>query len=148
MSTSEKPDFVLETYIKTTPKQLWEALTDGEITKHYFQGDASVESSFVVGADYVYTSGDGNKMLIGEILEASPYTRLAMTFLPTFMDRPEKLSHNVYEIEELAESCKLTISHFGVTPELQSVRNGWAKIAARLKTWLESGESLNLAEAG
>ena len=49
MSTSEKPDFVLETYIKTTPEQLWQALTDGEMSKHYFQGDASIESSFEVG---------------------------------------------------------------------------------------------------
>ncbi len=147
MSTSEMPDFVLETYIKTTPEKLWNALTDGEMTKHYFQGDASVESSFEKGADYLYTSGDGNPMLVGEILEASPYTRLAMTFLPTFMERTENLSHNLYEIEEMAEVCKLTISHFGVTPELASVKNGWAVIAARLKTYLETGESLNVAKA-
>ena len=147
MSASEKPDFVLETYIKTTPEKLWNALTDGEITKHYFQGDASVESSFEEGEEYLYTSAAGDPMLVGEILEASPYTRLAMTFLPTFMERPEKLSHNLYEIEELAEVCKLTISHFGVTPELASVRNGWARIAARLKTYLETGETLSLAEA-
>lgn len=147
MSASEKPDFVLETYIKTTPEKLWNALTDGEITKHYFQGDASIESSFEVGGEYLYTSATGDRMLVGEILEANPYTRLAMTFLPTFMERPEKLSHNLYEIEELAEVCKLTISHFGVTPELASVSNGWARIAARLKTYLETGETLSLAEA-
>ena len=146
MSASEKPDFVLETYIKTTPKELWTALTDGEITKHYFQGDASIECTFETGADYVYTSAQGNRMLIGEILEASPYSRLAMTFLPAFMDRPETLSKNLYEIEELPNACKLTISHFGVTPELQGVRNGWAKIAARLKTYLETGIVLDLAE--
>lgn len=86
-------------------------------------------------------------MLVGEILEANPYSRLAMTFLPTFMERPEKLSHNLYEIEELAECCKLTISHFGVTPELAGVRDGWTKIAARLKTYLETGESLDLTAA-
>ena len=147
MSASEKPDSVLETYIKTTPEKLWNALTDGEITKHYFQGDASIDSSFEVGDGYKYTAASGDPMLVGEILEANPYTRLAMTFLPTFMERPEKLSHNLYEIEELAEVCKLTISHFGVTPELASVRNGWARIAARLKTYMETGQTLSLAEA-
>jgi uncharacterized protein YndB with AHSA1/START domain len=147
MSASDKPDFVLETYINTTPENLWNALTDGEISRNYFQGDASVESSFEVGADYVYTSADGNRMLIGEILEANPYTRLAMTFLPAFMDRPEKMSHNLYEIEELSKTCKLTISHFGVTQELQGVRNGWAKIASRLKTYLETGQRLDLSES-
>ena len=147
MSETEKPDFVLETYIKTTPQKLWDALTDGELSKHYFQGNASVKSSFKPGEDYVYTSAKGDPMLIGEILEANPYTRLAMTFLPTFMERPEKLSHNLYEIEEMAECCKLTISHFGVTPELAGVRNGWAVIAARLKTYLETGEMLDVAKA-
>ena len=122
-------------------------MTDGEISKHYFQGDASIASSFEVSDEYFYTSASGDPMLVGEILEANPYTRLAMTFLPTFMERTENLSHNLYEIEELAEVCKLTISHFGVTPELASVKNGWAKIAARLKTYLETGESLSLAEA-
>lgn len=147
MSASDKPDFVLETYIKTTPEKLWKALTDGELSKHYFQGDASVASSFEVGDDYLYTSASGDPMLAGEILEASPFTRLAMTFVPTFMEKPENPSHNLYEIEELAEVCKLTISHFAVSPELASVRDGWAKIAARLKTYLETGESLSLAEA-
>ena len=62
------------------------------------------------------------------------------------MERPKILSHNVYEIEELAEACKLTTMHFGITPELESVRDGWSKIAARLKTLLETGDSLNLSE--
>lgn len=147
MSASEKPDFVLETYIRTTPEALWQALTEGEVSKNYFQGDASIESTFEVGADYVYTSAQGNRMLVGEILEAEPYTRLAMTFLPAIMDRPERLSHNLYEIEQLAHVCKLTISHFGITPELEGVRNGWSKIAARLKTYLETGTALDLSEA-
>ena len=144
MSASEKPDFVLETYIKTTPAKLWEALTDGDITSKYFQGNASISSDFKVGSDYHMTSEEGNKMLIGKILEVEPHKRLSMTFLPAFMDEPEEWSHNLYEIEQMGESCKLTISHFGITPELEGVRDGWSKIAARLKTWLETGETLVL----
>jgi len=145
MSASEKPDFVLETYIKTTPEKLWTALTTGEMTKLFFQGNATVESGFKEGDDYLYTSAEGNRMLEGKILESNPFTRLAMTFNPIWTDKPKVNSHNLYEIEELANAVKLTISHFGVTPELDGVRNGWTQIAARLKTLLETGEALDLA---
>lgn len=146
-STETKPDFVLETYIKTTPKRLWEALTDGEISKNYFQGNAVVQSDFKEGGDYKYLNPKGEDMLLGKILEVSPYTRLAMTFRPAFMEEGAVNSHNVYEIEEVGETCKLTIMHFGVTPELAGVRDGWSKIAARLKTYLETGEVLDLTAA-
>ena len=145
MNTStDKPDFVLETYIKTTPEKLWEALTNGEISKQYFQGDASVSSDFEAGSSYEYTSAAGNRMLIGEIVAVEPHKRLEMTFLPAFMDRPDELSRNVYEISQMGDNCKLTIMHFGVTPELEGVRDGWSKIAARLKTLLETGEMMTI----
>ena len=147
MSASQTPDFVLETYIKTTPEKLWEALTNGEITKNFFQGDASVACDFNVGDNYMYTSGEGNEMLTGKILEVEPLKRLAMTFAPVMMGEIENPSHNVYEIEQLGDSCKLTILHFGVTPELEGVKSGWSKIAARLKTLLETGKPLHLAAA-
>ena len=144
MSTSDKPDFVLETYIKTTPEKLWEALTDGEISNKYFQGNASVQSDFKKGSSYKYLTTGGDDMLLGEILEVIPMKRLSMTFRPAFMEEGSVNSHNVYEIEEAGESCKLTIMHFGVSPELASVGSGWGKIAARLKTYLETGETLDV----
>jgi len=146
MNTStEKPDFVLETYIKTTPERLWEALTSGDISSKYFQGNASVSGTFEEGSSYEYTSEEGNKMLIGEIVSVEPLKRLEMTFLPAFMERPDELSRNVYEISQMGENCKLTIMHFGITPEIEGVRDGWSKIAARLKTLLETGEVMDLS---
>ena len=32
-----KPEHVYATYIKTTPERLWQALTDGTMTKNYHQ---------------------------------------------------------------------------------------------------------------
>lgn len=147
MSAANKPDFVLETYIKTSAEKLWEALTDGEITRQFFQGDASVESGFQPGDDYLYTSAQGNAMLKGTILESEPPKRLSMTFMPVMLGDQENPSHNVYEIEPMGDVCKLTILHFGITPELEGVRNGWSKIAARLKTYLETGKALQLDAA-
>jgi len=40
------------------------------------------------------------------------------------------------------EVFKLIIEYFGVRPELAGVHDGWSKIAARLKSWLETGQEL------
>ncbi len=145
-STETKPDFVLETYIKTTPEKLWDALTNGELSRHYFQGQASVKCDFKKGSPYLYTSGEGNEMLGGEIIDVEPMKRLEMSFVPVWMDKKDVPdSRNVYEIEQAGETCKLTIMHFGVTEQLEGVRKGWSQIAARLKSYLETGQALDLS---
>ena len=35
---ANKPDFVLETYIRTTPKELWDALVNPDKTPFYYYG--------------------------------------------------------------------------------------------------------------
>jgi hypothetical protein len=37
----DKPRFVRITYIATKPEKLWEAITGGEFTYHYWGGPAS-----------------------------------------------------------------------------------------------------------
>ncbi len=147
-STETKPDFMLETYIKTTPQALWEALTNGEISRKYFQGDATVHSDFTKGADYKYVSSEGNDMLVGTVLDVDPMKRLEMTFAPVMLD-PSEIpdSRNVYEIEQMGDTCKLTILHYGVTEKLEGVKQGWSRIAARLKTLLETGDVLTIQAA-
>ena len=34
----DKPEFVYTTYIRTTPKQLWQALTEPAFTERYWGG--------------------------------------------------------------------------------------------------------------
>ena len=35
---ADKPNFVLETYIRTTPQALWDAMTSPEMTEQYYYG--------------------------------------------------------------------------------------------------------------
>jgi len=149
-STETKPDFVLETYIRTTPATLWNALTSGEITRHFFMNDAVLEGDIKKGAPYVYRTPEGNEMVKGEFVDVSPTDRLEMTFVPVWSDTskaPAAQSRNVYEIAPMGETCKLTILHFGITEATAGVREGWSKIAAKLKTYLETGETLDLTDA-
>jgi uncharacterized protein YndB with AHSA1/START domain len=142
---SERPTRVFEIFIRSTAEQIWQALTDGALTPHYYIG-SRVESSWVVGAAYRYLTPDGVALLSGEILEIAPPHRLVTTFSPSF-GTPEdaQLSKVTWAIEPTGPSCRVTVTHENLdpasmlTPQLVS---GWAQILSGLKTLLETGEPL------
>jgi len=143
------PRHVYETYIRCTPEALWQALTDPSFTSRYYYG-ASVQSTWAAGAPYQYANGDF-AMITGEVLEADPPRRLVTTFKahwdPALADdAPSRLS---YEITPLGEACKLTMVHDQFATEtatFHAVGGGWPMIAAGLKTLLETGQPLVVAE--
>jgi uncharacterized protein YndB with AHSA1/START domain/DNA-binding transcriptional ArsR family regulator len=141
----EKPDFMLETYIRTTPEKLWEALTNGELTKRYHFARAAIQGTFETGGAYEFLTGDGKVLLSGKILAADPPRRLDMTFVPGWLGPNAISSRNVYEIEAVGQLTKLTILHYNVPKGQEGVREGWAKIAASLKSLLETGEALSFS---
>jgi uncharacterized protein YndB with AHSA1/START domain/DNA-binding transcriptional ArsR family regulator len=143
MPKQTKPDFVLETFIRTTPKKLWQALTDGEMTKHYYIAGAAFRGEVESGKSYEYHTADGRVMLSGDIIEATPYSRLDMTFVPGWGSNAA--SRNVYELAPIGEMTKLTILHFGLSAGQEGVKEGWAKIAASLKSLLETGQALDFS---
>ena len=139
--TLTKPDFVLETFIRTTPERLWEALTDGELSKRYYIAGASIHGQFETGGSYEYRTESG-VMLSGEILAADPPSRLEMSFVPGWAGPDAKPSRNVYEIEAVGDLTRLTILHFDIPAGQEGVKQGWAEIASSLKSLLETGDGL------
>ena len=133
---TNQPDFVLETEIRTTPERLWTALTDGELTREYYIANARLQGDIATGNPYEYIRPDGEVMLSGTILEASPFSRLNMTFQPHW-GKVSAASRNLYEIEQKGDACLLTISHFDIQPGQSGVKDGWKAIAKKLKTMLE-----------
>jgi DNA-binding transcriptional ArsR family regulator/uncharacterized protein YndB with AHSA1/START domain len=144
MTNAHKPDFVLETFIRTSPERLWDALTRGEISQHYYISGARLQGDIKPGGKYEYIVGDKQVMLSGDIIAATPPERLEMTFVPGWGSKAP--SRNVYEIARQGELCKLTILHYGLNPGQEGVREGWAKIAASLKSLLETGAALDFAK--
>jgi uncharacterized protein YndB with AHSA1/START domain/DNA-binding transcriptional ArsR family regulator len=145
MAAAKKPDFVLETYIRTTPEKLWEALTNGEMTKHYHFARATLQGEIKPGAPYAYVTPDGHPMLTGEIISTDPPKRLEMTFVPGWMGPGAAASRHVFEIERSGELVKLTLLHFAIPAEQAGIRDGWAKVIGSLKSFLETGEGLKFA---
>jgi uncharacterized protein YndB with AHSA1/START domain len=136
---------VYEIYIRTTPDRLWQAITDPEIRAVYTFGNR-VESAWSPGAAVTMTNpkADG-PLAAGEVLEVDPPRRLVQTMHALWGDevRAEGPSRVTWEIEQVADSCRLTVTHDqlreGANEELYG---GWPMILSGLKTWLETGERL------
>jgi hypothetical protein len=70
---------VYEIYIRTTPERLWQALTDGDVTRRYWYG-AINRSAWTPGSRWSSESAEGSLYLDGEIVEADAPRRLVHTF--------------------------------------------------------------------
>ena len=136
---------VFEIYIKATPERLWEAITDPELRAKYNFGARQV-SDWTPGSRYEMSSPGADGLLgEGENLEVDPPRRLVQSFTALWSDdvKAEGTSRVTWEIEQVADSCRLTVVHDqlreGAHGELYG---GWPMILSGLKTLLETGETL------
>ncbi len=136
---------VFEIYIKTTPERLWEAITDSELRAKYNFG-VGARSDWTRGSRYeAVHPGAGLTIAEGENLEVDPPRRLVQSFTALWSDdvKREGTSRVTWEIEPIADSCRLTVTHGqlreGANEELYG---GWPMILSGLKTLLETGEEL------
>jgi uncharacterized protein YndB with AHSA1/START domain/DNA-binding transcriptional ArsR family regulator len=136
---------VYEIYIRTTPEQLWEAITDPTIRSKYNFG-AEVHSDWTVGARLEMGAPDaGGPLGDGEILEIDPPRHLVHTMTARWSEdvKAEGASRVTWDIEPVGDSCRLLVTHDqlreGANPELYG---GWPMILSGLKTWLETGQLL------
>jgi uncharacterized protein YndB with AHSA1/START domain len=141
----ETMEKVFEIYIKTTPERLWEAITDPELRSQYSFG-VGVSSDWKPGSRYEAAhAAAGVAIAEGENLEVAPPHRLVQSFNALWSDevKAEGTSRVTWEIEQVEDSCRLTVTHDqlreGANDELYG---GWPMILSGLKTLLETGERL------
>ena len=158
-------EFVYVTYIRTTPEQLWRALTDPAFTHRYW--GAGLVSDWKPGSRVLWQDApDAEPRDMDQVvLEADPYRRLSYTwhnYQPEHAEFfgwsgeyfaglvKEKRSKVTFELEPHGATVKLTVIHDGFqadTEMLQAVSGrkkesgGWPEIIANLKTLLETGET-------
>ena len=137
---------VFITYIKASKEKIWEALTNGELTQHYYYGSV-LRTDLKVGSKIEYLIKDeaGNESIAvaGEILEIEPKSRLSHSF--HFPENSDSLSRVTFELEEVDNIVKLTVTHDQFKEETEtyrSVSQGWPLILSGLKTYLETGNML------
>jgi DNA-binding transcriptional ArsR family regulator len=141
-TTMEK---VYEIYIRTTPELLWQAITDPEIRAKFNFG-MGAHSDWKPGSPVDLTAAAAPFPLgEGEVLEASPYTKLVHTMRALWSDevKAEGFSRVTWEISEVGDSCRLLVTHDQMREGANDeIFGGWPMILSGLKTWLELGETL------
>ena len=146
---NQKPSHVYQLFIRTTPQQLWQALTDGKLSQQYFF-QTRVESTWEPGSSYRYINPSGEVELEGEIIEIEPPRKLVTTFKPVWQ---QQLAENVpstvtWEIVQMGDVCKLSLIHEGIDPETfvsAGLDTGLSQVLSGLKTLLETGQPLVIA---
>ena len=81
----------------------------------------------------------------GENLEVDPPRRLVQTMLAHFSPESEAEGHSrvTWEIEQVQDSCRLTVTHDQMREgACEELYGGWPMILSGLKTWLEVGDVL------
>jgi uncharacterized protein YndB with AHSA1/START domain/DNA-binding transcriptional ArsR family regulator len=163
-STMSQNEFLYITYIRTTPEQLWRALTEPAFIRRYFEGGGP-ESDWQIGSSIRWKMGadDENHDWGQRVLEAEPLRRLSYSwhnYQPEMAAmfgwsgeklaelQKERLSKVTFEIEPAGSAVKLTVLHDDFEPDsemLKGVSQGWPMILSNLKSVLETDEALSLA---
>lgn len=137
---------VFEIYIRTTPERLWAAITDPAIRAR-FQFGATITSDWGCDSAYAVTHpGDPDGPLVdGVNVEVDPPHRLVQSFHAHWSDAADAAgtSRVTWEIEAIADSCRLTVVHDQLPADAApDLYGGWPMILSGLKTWLETGTEL------
>jgi len=142
----QKPKLVYSTFIRTTPKQLWAAITKPEFTRQYWGGATNIsdwkkgskwEHHFEEEADPVF--------IVGKVLESVPPKRLVISWAT-----PENLkdkSRVTFEIEQVEDMVNLVVTHDQLkigSPMTKKVSWGWPRVLSSMKSYLETGKGLNI----
>jgi uncharacterized protein YndB with AHSA1/START domain len=127
--------FVYVTYIVTTPEKVFQALTEGPITRQYW-GHENV-SDWKPGSPWKHRATDGSEAirLVGVVVECAPPRRLVITWaFPDDQAKKAKHTRVSFDIERIGEMVRLTVTHDDL--ELGSdmdkgIREGWPRGCCR-----------------
>jgi uncharacterized protein YndB with AHSA1/START domain len=138
--------FVYVSYIRTTPEELWSALTDVEFMKQYWFG-MRCESEWTPGSAWRMVAADGGLVDSGEIVDSDPPRRLVIRWrhekYPELKAEGESLC--TIELEPSGPAVKLSITHTiqrDPSKFIGAVSDGWPKIISNLKSFLETGATI------
>ncbi|HET6562926.1 MAG TPA: metalloregulator ArsR/SmtB family transcription factor [Marmoricola sp.] len=146
-STAPVPTYVYVTYIRAAAEQVWQALTDADLTARYW-GHANI-SDWQAGSPWEHRRVDGSDAVdvVGTVLEAEPPTRLVVTFEDSDEERSSGPSVVTFLVEPHDDIVRLTVTHENLpnVDMLNGISSGWPAVLANLKSLLETGDVLPTA---
>ena len=138
--------FVYVVYIASTPQKIWDALVRGELTRQYW-GHENL-SDWKRGSRWKHVTADAKRTvrIEGEVLEADPPRRLAMTWEDPEAGGKAKRTRVTMTLEPVKDMVRLTLRHDELPPGsdmLRKISEGWPRVLSSLKSFLETGRPLD-----
>lgn len=141
-----------EFYIDGTREQVWDAFVSPEGTRKTFF-NCVIRSTFEVGAPYEYVGpgadGDETVHVHGKILQHEPHQVLSYTENagPSYREYDAELDTRVtFTLETVGSCTKLTLVNDQIKPDhpsLQNAESSWWMILSNIKTFVETGKTLD-----
>ncbi len=140
-------------FVRTTPAELWPKLVEAEHSQRYFLG-AAVASSLVVGEALRYIAANAEQedeqveAISGTIREVVPSQTLAHSFRFADLDAPEtQVRWSLSQPNPEVPVTQIDLVHDGFSSATETYArtgSGWPRILSGLKTYVETGEPLEL----
>ena len=135
---------VYQLFIRTTPEQIWEAITTPEFTAQYFYGARIA----VTGERYPIARPRRQRLGDDQVLEFDPPRRLVHDWRS--LDPPELAAEEGQprDLGDRAAGRRLLPAARGARPArgrsmtAEAVSGGWMMVLSGLKTLLETGKPL------
>jgi uncharacterized protein YndB with AHSA1/START domain len=140
-----KIELVYVTFIRTTPRKLWAALTKREFTRQYWGGENVSDWKKGSSWEHLHPEEKSPVMVVGKVLESNPPKRLVLTWADP--DQPAVKSRLTFEIERIEDMTKLTVTHGEIKAGSRTAKGGswgWPRVLSSLKSYLETGKGLNI----
>ena len=101
-------EFVYTTYIRTTPEEVWRAITNPEFTRQYWVNENI--SDWKKGSKWQHVSDCGKTIrVVGQVLESHPPNRLVLTWADPKDSSDD--SRVTFEIDMVKGMVRLTVIH-------------------------------------
>lgn len=146
--SQEKTSFVYVTYIRSTPEEVFDAITKPEITRRYW-GHENV-SDWAPGSAWQHVRANAERTvnIVGNVVEVTPPTRLVISWAsPAQAADPAAYSRVTFDVEAYDDMVRLTVTH----DELEAgsgmangISKGWPIVLSSLKSLLETGQGIDV----
>jgi uncharacterized protein YndB with AHSA1/START domain len=140
----KNPKQVYTTFIRSTPKKTWDAISKPEFTRQYWGGMTNV-SDWKKGSKWEHHNPESEVWITGTVTECIPAKRLVLTWADP--DDLKDKSRVTFEIEPMEDMVCLTVTHdqFKEGSKMAGkVASGWPRVLSSMKTFLETGKGLNI----
>jgi len=147
------PQHIYQIYIKASPDQVWQAITDPAFTSQYFYQTA-FQSSLEPGTGYRYILPNGETAAEGTLEAVVPGQQLVLTWQALYdaelaAEPPGRVEWTLAPANDDGTVTRVQVRHYdlGLSPKTwANVKDGWEAILDGMKTLLETGSQLGAVD--